>query len=473
MHLKVKKSSSMAESEASIECSDGHAPMNQTTINDLNDDCVLEAFKYLNLEDLVNVADVCSRFRQNARSHFTRSSLKYSVEFHRHEDRHYSSYNQFRVLRIFGSSIKKIKLGKSMRNVPTQLIELLRLHCGVSGALDEFEICAYDGDFVMSSVLGQLKVLTFAGCTLTNDFLEMLPRWMPQLRELRFNSIRIAGSREQLPFLGDQPNFPKLEAIVFTNMRKYITKINNADVERILKSNPQLKSLHFDNCANIDDNIFQSIAILTPRIETLCYMIRSGLSRSLHERNAKYLGQLSYLKILKLVVDNSIVSRIRETRNLSLEYLHLDFGADLHRHISDLEFLRSLSKMNKLKKLGITALIFEESSDIFDLCCHFDELNEIYIGTYGVEKIPTDQLLGLIQNSNKLKTLHLECLDGKYIIGINSDLFMQIVNIVSKRPHKEHLKIVSYPSSLCCTVPRELMSAHNDSLALITSNQIY
>lgn len=38
--------------------------------SDLNDDCLLKVFKHLNLADLCSVADVSSRSRQNARSHF-------------------------------------------------------------------------------------------------------------------------------------------------------------------------------------------------------------------------------------------------------------------------------------------------------------------------------------------------------------------------------------------------------------------
>lgn len=41
-----------------------------TLISDLGDDCLLGVFKHLDLSDLCTVADVCSRFRLNARNHF-------------------------------------------------------------------------------------------------------------------------------------------------------------------------------------------------------------------------------------------------------------------------------------------------------------------------------------------------------------------------------------------------------------------
>lgn len=47
-----------------------------TTILKLNDDCLSEVFKHLDLQSLCAVADVCNRFRQNAKVCFEHSETK-------------------------------------------------------------------------------------------------------------------------------------------------------------------------------------------------------------------------------------------------------------------------------------------------------------------------------------------------------------------------------------------------------------
>lgn len=47
-----------------------------TTIADLNDDCLSEVFIHLDLEVLCVVADVCVQFRENARECYRRTQEK-------------------------------------------------------------------------------------------------------------------------------------------------------------------------------------------------------------------------------------------------------------------------------------------------------------------------------------------------------------------------------------------------------------
>lgn len=140
----------MAESEADIEYSRSNGLVlsnastigNETTLYDLNDDCLFEVFDHLRQYDLANVADVCSRFRQIAQAHFARSPFKDSVFFDScHHDRNYH-----KLLRNFGASIKKIKFDNTLRDFPktySKLIEQIEFYCRNNEALNEIVICSY------------------------------------------------------------------------------------------------------------------------------------------------------------------------------------------------------------------------------------------------------------------------------------------------------------------------------------------
>lgn len=307
-------------------------------------------------------------------------------------------------------------------------------------------------------------------------FLALLPkRSLPELRDLRFDSIahifstgkrqRKKGKKNRInpSFLGDKPIFPKLEKISFAYIRHF-KDLNNDAIANILQWNPQLKSLNIDDCAYIDDNIFQAIATLTPHLETLSYM---NNPYSFHCGNGEYLCQRPNLKAtLKLKVVDSTLFRMREIRDLFFERLQLDFGCNF---LSVADFVKSLSKSKQLRQLRINVSILKAFSDVLEIGHHCDELNELHIEAFKMKDFSMHQLLQLIQNANKLETLYLDDFSGNYCICINDEVYMKMVRIVNNRPQKTHLKIVLRSKSVYNTVSQDLMKIHSDSLTMATT----
>lgn len=73
----------------------------ETTILDLNDDCLREVFNIWGLNELAVVADVCARFREIAKPAAGSKFKKISLNAH-------SSRTDYARLRNFGASIEMI-----------------------------------------------------------------------------------------------------------------------------------------------------------------------------------------------------------------------------------------------------------------------------------------------------------------------------------------------------------------------------
>lgn len=89
------------------------ASNSKTSILDMNDDCMLHVFEYLDLKGLVTVTDVCSRFRQNARDQFAHPKLKnyYDIVYQFDSDRKPEfPLKTSRLMRNFGDHIKHISV---------------------------------------------------------------------------------------------------------------------------------------------------------------------------------------------------------------------------------------------------------------------------------------------------------------------------------------------------------------------------
>lgn len=120
----------------------------RSTILILNDDCLLEIFKYLRPIDLATVADVCARFRQNAQRHYANSKftkIKLPMDLCRNDyrserrllkDRRIMRKRTASILRNFGPFITSVNIRRDMNL--NECIELINRYC--SDAFIEFPL---------------------------------------------------------------------------------------------------------------------------------------------------------------------------------------------------------------------------------------------------------------------------------------------------------------------------------------------
>lgn len=124
--------------------------MSETTIEDLNDDCLREVFHHLKLIELVDVADSCYRFRQIAQAHFAVEGDKKLVFWPFFQDSNiFGSLNQAllwssKILRHFGRLFEAIDLRVTFtsdfgENFTNRIVEPLSQYCH-NGNLKELHL---------------------------------------------------------------------------------------------------------------------------------------------------------------------------------------------------------------------------------------------------------------------------------------------------------------------------------------------
>lgn len=445
----------------------------QTTISDLNADCLLHVFEFMNPKDLCIVADVCSRFRKNAQVHF----------HHKYKDSYwlhctvYNSQIEFRMLRNFGASIKKIHLdphcGDSLHDMvnPYPLRKYYyenafklfqRFNCPTEMIFTQLDIMKNSS--LMHPVLPHLQKISFENCKIGQELWKALLSLAQELQELRFKS---SGNLFTLctkyqPRVQTSQKFRKLETIIFEFLR-----VDNDCIEDFLKWNPQLKNIHLCFCENLDDRIFKFLAKNVPKIETILYRPNQPTSKS----TIKYFGHLKNLKSLTLdrVVRKWIASALREiaAANTPLEYLELieiapDDDPDL--------FVDAISKMKNLQTLILRNVYNLSTRQMLDICKHLNKLCKFHVSKQDNETIfSTDHLLELLRNLGHLQSFCCQDLTRIIVkdkISINIETFEQIVHIVKNRCVDRQLEVCLGGPYYTVCIPDHLVRAHKDVVKL-------
>lgn len=409
-----------------------YAATSDTVISDLNDDCLLEVFQYLDVIDLCAAADACHRFRQNAQAHFASPKSKNDVLHIVDSDqlilraRNENSLDRNQVmlkgkydrrpnqklqrisilLRNFGISLKSIHVyGRKLKyvsesNYDEEILGLISRYC----TLNELRLnrCSITG----GSEFGwqHLKKLSFHNCICSSFFVRTLSFRSPELRELHFSYNLEHPNRDGKECEVSNTlyqSFPKLELISF----KGRSNVKNIDIDEFLKLNPQLRKIGFVHCQNIDGSIFQSIAKYVPDIEA----IQMDRFSKMDNNNVKCVGKLESLTTLKLCsysVDNAFMQNVLNeihAGDIPLQQLHvLGSGHRKFRNVDQL--INVISKLKRLKTLWLLGMPGLQISHIFGLCQQLEELSEINLQRNEVMMSANDLII-ITKYAQKLQLL--------------------------------------------------------------------
>lgn len=425
-----------------------------TIISDLNDDCIAEVFKYLDLKDLCAVADVCRRFRQNALNHFALPKYKKDILTisccscipllhlkprntwtRLHKSRYIPSKDMSvdetlpqisLFLRVFGRSVKSIYMydfqsRKQEEHAETQckcqriILDRISRYC--SGTLIELQLRQFDltgkNEASMRSLLLQLQKLTIIECKYSKLFGQMLSTWSPELRELHFSHDVIHPSPGRLSSIEMQfddifrQSFHKLTSASFRSIK--VEK--SYDIDEFLKLNPQLKKIGLVNCPSIHGNIFQSLATHVPAIEA----IEIDRLFTLNDSTLKYCGKLNCLSTLKLCtmgywisapIDHtfilSLLYEIQEAR-IALQHLHVLNESEQNFERTE-QLVDAISRLQTLKTLWLLQIPRLKVSHVFGICEQLTQLSELRL-QHNKIMMTADDLLGIIKKAQKLQSL--------------------------------------------------------------------
>lgn len=429
----------------------------ETTILDLNDDCLRAVFDVMAFDDLTVAADVCTRFRQNA---VETAHLK----FKQSNGFKWSQKNWCSQLRIFGGLLESVCVeggceleDEPQVEFPKRAIELLTKYCAktiIKLKLDSVDL-SDEFALLMQPMLKKVRRLEFDGCFLGEVFLRNLAIWSPELRELIFKDIN--GSKDgemSSDFLHQK--YPKLEYVDFDNVN-----VKNSDIGEFLKQNAQLKRIGVKYCNEIDDSIFQLIAEHVPEIEE----IQFETMKAINTNNAKHLRQLCGLKSLKIFTfegDPQPVVYEIASANTPLE--NLDLSCFAFRYPTQ-QFLDGIAKLKNLKKLRMQKVQNMTASQFLKMCKPLKELSEMEFSSCDLG-MTEDDLLSFIQNAEKLQKFNYFACSPKNCVEITIDTFKKLVEIVERRSKKTPLTLDLDCQSFIANIPSGITEAANDLLEL-------
>lgn len=420
-----------------------------TQILDLNDDCLAEVFQYLHLIDLAVIADVCSRFRGNALSHFVRTKHKdlilWKIMYQRYgralpENKRLMLKSTAKILRNFGTFIRSMVLNDHNSK---ECIELLSTHC--LEMLTDLNLCfvKITDDMAIDErpLFRNLRTLHLNGCEYPDLFLKMLPIWSPELRKLVLHS-RGSSLRTKVSFDGLCQTFPKLVTVSFV----YNHDLTYRDIEEFLKCNPQLKEIEIVDYFEVNACIIQSIAKYVPEIETIWFQNLCQTNQEI----PKCLGNLYKLRSFKSAIGNVYdsstftSSAIYEicASEIPLEHLRLQ---NIDLNLTADQFIDNLSKLKSLRTLRLDYVRNLSTFHILALCKHLKGLTKLILNRCNDNSLPDlsgNNLLEFIQNAENLQEFWIlnNCRHKKY--RIDADTYNKMVEIVERRRDKLHLVLL-------------------------------
>lgn len=418
-------------------------------ILDLNNDCLRHLCNFLNLDDLVAVADVCTRFKDITRAHFKTSkhtNLDFVEIFECAEDVDSVKNGLIhisKVLRNFGGLAVSVRAkGVFIRNLyraklSSAIIVLISRYCS-------------------SENLKELSLVNFnhASSSFSAQNLRTLFKHLCSL-ELRHGQCTKAFLKRFAQ------HWPKLEALAFFNV-SFSSQIVNVDVEKVLAKNPQLKKIELFYCRNVTDHILQSIATYTPQVESLKFK-SFELRSSTFQRNTKYLGQMSKLKSVEIdCYGNSFCSAIDEMAAANVAIDHLKLRSFNLRDQAE-RFSNGISRIKTLKSLVLSHSVGLKATHVIDIVNNLDVLTEFELTS--MLDLTVENLLELIKTGRKLQKIKFGAFP-KHRIFIGGELFTKMAKIVEKRPEKVHLVLFLLNWYADVVIPEYLVAAHSDALTV-------
>lgn len=393
---------------------------NATTFLDLNDDCLFEVFKHVNVVDLSAISDVCNRLRRTAHAYFERSKLK-NFEFPPVFEIPKGRRNRVtvdlmvsetcKVLRKFGASIvsfidtNKLSRDKvlemndeSQKKYRSKCMEYLVKYCGAN--LIELSLTSFElpDEVTMRPLLKNVQKLELCCCKNADQLLKALPVRYPQLRELALLCMNLRSERLHM-------RFEKL-----TKMCIRFCDVGYNDIKEFLERNSQLKEFDYFSKSYPDNLIPQYIcSYVTETIETL------NLGFGYQSHVSPYLSNaLRRLRNLKSVTLSDQNLKPNEkcllpmicgivAANIPLKTLKIDIDHGCIGYISDANLLANkISAIKTLETLELRSERCLQVHHIHQICKKLTKLSELVLDVGALSAL---NIVDIVRFAKKLQWL--------------------------------------------------------------------
>lgn len=294
----------------------------------LDDNCIEKIFGYfLQLEDLLSVAQVCRQFQKCAKNCFQTQFKCIYIDAEK-SMLHYLTFNRAQeALRIFGHLIESLTFMSTRDAERDDLIfKLIARYCGKT--LKELSVIECNPNFKHTR-FHALEKLYFESASPQNF------RLKSSLKYLRINAD---------DFMSHEPWFvlkmPQLEQMEFVAANELTDDI----LTNFLTQNSQLKYLKVQHCTRLSsETIIQIISKCTPNLIKL-----NIFTQYLSDENLQNIVALKKLKSLNLCFSGSFEKLIKvfAENNTPIEELSINLKGDVHYQCGTMMALKTLKHLN-------------------------------------------------------------------------------------------------------------------------------
>lgn len=419
---------------------------------DINDDCLLKIFRMLSLDDLLWVADTCSRFRALAVRAFTLSHSRRRIDFNEWYNDETETFDMLQITRLLtklGSlitGIECIQYDSFSRKQCQDILNAILMYC-YDGNLKRLKLVGLWIDGVstakLPSLCANLEALELRHCTLYTAFSNQLFSNCNKLTKLNIDfSILEANAFDSF--------YPQLQTLALYGKINEITK-----VEKFLKGQNELRVLKIqirsmfsyriinainDFCSSnlksltIEDFFFTGDTF-HPKLRELINKLESLEMNYVFWRSYDALiSECKKLQTLKLSSVYNFYKAFEDTSFPELKHFEMDRINNDDRERA----LTILQKSKKLQKLDIILDVEVEGKQFCDIVVNnLKELKSIRVFQDGVfHNLASGSYMPLseLQNVNKLEIFNRTTCDWtiffKSMASIESVRYMNLVNVL-------------------------------------------
>lgn len=412
----------------------------------LNIDCLLEIFKWLNIETICTLTNVCKRFRSAAELTFRRN---YKIEYLFSVT---SALSYRRVLCKFGHLIESIDVSPDSNFDVDSVVK----YCHSNLKHLNLDRMTIDCNFV-APLFKRLITLQINDCKLIGDVNKLFENCV-HLEKLLFNEEKEIGKGNGVLDTFIIHKFPKLKEITLTSV-----PIRYHVFHEFLSLNSQLKRLNIEVWG--DDRFISAIAKHTSNLQELKMILRStemATSNQIEQQPQTKEGFLELAKLTKLTslelsLDKSIYDTFAGSlmhsfaaSNVPIEELCLfNFKIDSMdvRQICRLKTINTfrLFDSGHVSENDLISLVME-----LPLLATFESNRSI--------SITADSLMKVVRFGERLKFIDLGMVEN---LHIDKYVFDALVTTVEKREREDRsLTILAIAMNSSLNVPQQLRESY-------------
>lgn len=401
-------------------------------LNILNDYCLQKVFRELKIMDFQNVANVCTRFRENAKMCLPIKFKTFYIDDYEYiSDYGLPIHRVKNFIRIFGHLLESIlwnypsapkhyyetsqsnyfkslnlkvpdnddKRKADFDRLRENLLSLIIEYCGKT--LIEFKMAGYHK--LNLTLLSELKALN---CLELHDLTIYGNGSFPELCSLKAAHLQPEKNTENLDWFCQ--SFSKLDCAEFY----YLNNLTNDTIIKFQSLNPQLKVLLVSGC-KIDTKCFRNIGTRTPNLIGLDCRI-SGISLEHSKRidiqqafqnifDLKQLKKLNYFRLPRdIYMANASISTFNK-HNIPIEHIY--------SQALDSKIL--LNKLNNLKQLTVAYCSYIQVIEVMQKLPQLEQLHILSFYNYNLRiGSNTKCIRKFLQNGKNLKEFSIKICNG-------------------------------------------------------------